>query len=85
MNIANEISVLKKELNVLIAAHYYQRDEVFYAADITGDSLELARKCMEASEETVVFLRRRIYGAKCQDTLSGQESFYASPCLLFYG
>ena len=52
MNIANEISVLKKELNVLIAAHYYQRDEVFYAADITGDSLELARKCMEASEET---------------------------------
>lgn len=55
MNIANEISVLKKELNVLIAAHYYQRDEVFYAADITGDSLELARKCMEASEETVVF------------------------------
>ena len=55
MNITNEISVLKKELNVLIAAHYYQRGEVFYAADITGDSLELARKCMEASEETVVF------------------------------
>ena len=40
-----EINRLKKELDVTVVAHYYQRDEVFEMADITGDSLELARRC----------------------------------------
>lgn len=50
-----EILELKKELGILLAAHYYQRDEVFDVADITGDSLELARKCMESDKKIVVF------------------------------
>lgn len=50
-----EIQRLKKKLKVTIAAHYYQRDEVFEAADITGDSLELARKCKADSNPWVVF------------------------------
>lgn len=50
-----EIKRLKKKLKVTIAAHYYQRDEVFEAADITGDSLELARKCKADSNPWVVF------------------------------
>ena len=50
-----EIQRLKKELDVTVVAHYYQRDEVFEVADITGDSLELARKCKADSNTWVVF------------------------------
>ncbi len=44
MNLKEEILKLKKELDVTLVAHFYQRDEVFELADITGDSLELAKK-----------------------------------------
>ncbi len=50
-----EILKLKNELGVLLVAHYYQRDEVFDIADVTGDSLELARKCKESDKEIVIF------------------------------
>jgi len=50
-----EINRLKKELDVTVVAHYYQRDEVFEMADITGDSLELARKCQADKNPWVVF------------------------------
>ena len=50
-----EINRLKKELDVTVVAHYYQRDEVFEMADITGDSLELARKCKADENPWVVF------------------------------
>ena len=38
-----------------LVAHFYQRDEVFELADITGDSLELAKKVMETDSKFVVF------------------------------
>ena len=50
-----EIERLKKELPVTVVGHYYQRDEVFEMADITGDSLELARKCKADKNPWVVF------------------------------
>ena len=43
LNYKEEILKLKKELDVVLVAHFYQRDEVFELADITGDSLELAK------------------------------------------
>jgi quinolinate synthase len=46
---------LKKELNALIVAHNYQRPEVQDIADITGDSLELARECTKVDCDTIVF------------------------------
>ena len=55
MNLKDEIIRLKKELDVTLVAHYYQRDEVFDLADITGDSLELARKAKESSSKYIVF------------------------------
>ncbi len=55
MNKKEKILNLKDELNVLLVAHYYQQDEVFFVADVVGDSLELARKCKESTKETVVF------------------------------
>ena len=50
-----EIERLKKKLDVTVVAHFYQRDEVFEMADITGDSLELARKVKADESEWTVF------------------------------
>jgi len=55
MDLKKEILRLKEELDVTLVAHFYQRDEVFELADITGDSLELARKAKETSSKYVVF------------------------------
>jgi quinolinate synthase len=46
---------LKEELNAIIVAHNYQRPEVQDIADFTGDSLELARKCVGTKAEVIVF------------------------------
>jgi len=50
-----EIDQLKNELDVTIVAHYYQKDEVFEIADITGDSLELAKRAKESGSEWILF------------------------------
>jgi len=50
-----EIKRLKEKLPVTVVGHFYQRDEVFELADITGDSLELARKCKADNNPWVVF------------------------------
>jgi quinolinate synthase len=50
-----KILQLKERLSVTLVAHFYQRDEVFEMADITGDSLELAIKTRDDSSEYVVF------------------------------
>lgn len=55
MNLKEEIKKLKEELDVTLVAHFYQRDEVFELADITGDSLELAKKVMNTNTKFVVF------------------------------
>lgn len=54
-DVIKEIKKLKEELPVTVVAHFYQKDEVFELADITGDSLELARKTLEDDNEFVVF------------------------------
>jgi quinolinate synthase len=50
-----EVLELKRELNAIIVAHNYQRPEVQDIADFTGDSLELARECVGARAEVIVF------------------------------
>jgi len=55
LNLKDEINRLKKELDVTLVAHFYQRDEVFELADITGDSLELAKKAKETKSKYIVF------------------------------
>lgn len=55
MNLKEEILKLKEELDVTIVAHFYQRDEVFELADITGDSLELAKKAMNTESKYILF------------------------------
>ncbi len=51
----SEIKRLKEKLSVTVVAHFYQRDEVFEMADISGDSLELARRCKNDKSEWIVF------------------------------
>ena len=50
-----KITQLKSRLDVTVVAHFYQRDEVFEMGDITGDSLELAKKTRDDDAEFVVF------------------------------
>lgn len=54
-DIKAKILNLKKELNALIVAHFYQRDEIVELADFCGDSLELAKVASRAEEELIVF------------------------------
>ncbi|QOY51279.1 quinolinate synthase NadA [Candidatus Sulfurimonas baltica] len=51
----DKINEYKKKLSVAVVAHFYQRDEVFEMADITGDSLELAIRTRDDNAEFVVF------------------------------
>ena len=54
-NILSKIEELKKRKNAVILAHYYQPMEIQLAADIVGDSLELARKSRDTKADILVF------------------------------
>ncbi len=51
----DEINSLKKELDVSVVAHFYQKNEVFNMADFTGDSLELAKWAAKDVKPNLIF------------------------------
>ena len=53
--LTEKIKHLKEKLDVTVVAHFYQRDEVFEMGDITGDSLELAKRSRDDNAEFILF------------------------------
>jgi quinolinate synthase len=54
-DISTEILDLKKQIGATILAHYYQEGEIQALADITGDSLKLAREATKVDSPVIVF------------------------------
>ena len=54
-DLEEEILRLKKDLNAVILAHYYQESEIQDLADFVGDSLELSRRAASTDADTIVF------------------------------
>jgi quinolinate synthase len=55
LDLFEEIPRLKKELNAVILAHYYQHGEVQDLADFVGDSLALAQQAAKTQADVIVF------------------------------
>jgi len=55
VDIYEEIEALKVREDAAILAHYYQDGEIQELADVTGDSLKLARAATKVPNRTIVF------------------------------
>ena len=50
-----EIARLKREMNAIILAHYYQEPDIQDIADVIGDSLNLAQAAARTKADVIVF------------------------------
>ncbi|MAR56224.1 MAG: quinolinate synthase [Rickettsiales bacterium] len=55
LDLEAEISRLKREMNAVVLAHYYQDDDIQDIADFIGDSLDLSRKAASTDADVIVF------------------------------
>lgn len=53
--LSGEIRRMKREMNAVILAHYYQVPEIQDVADFVGDSLALAQKAVQTQADVIVF------------------------------
>ncbi|MGH9360056.1 MAG: quinolinate synthase NadA [Terriglobia bacterium] len=54
-DLEKEIQRLKRELNAVILAHFYQDSEIQDTADFIGDSLQLSQQAAAAQADVIVF------------------------------
>jgi quinolinate synthase len=55
VDLEREILRLKKSMNAVILAHYYQESEIQDLADFVGDSLALAQQAAKTKADVIVF------------------------------
>ncbi len=55
IDLVEEIKSLKKKMNAVILAHYYQDDDIQDLADYIGDSLQLAQAAERTDADVIVF------------------------------
>src|ERR671931_1308720 len=55
IDLEEEVLRLKKSMNAVILAHYYQDGEIQDLADFVGDSLALAQQAAKTDAEVIVF------------------------------
>jgi len=55
LDLEQEIARLKREMNAVILAHYYQDSDIQDVADFVGDSLQLSQEAADTSADVIVF------------------------------
>src|ERR1700676_5329592 len=55
LDLEQEIARLKREMNAVILAHYYQESEIQDLADFVGDSLQLSQQAAATKADVIVF------------------------------
>jgi quinolinate synthase len=81
--VLEELHAIKKRLGkrVVVLGHHYQQDDVIAFADITGDSLELARKAAELTEPEYVMFCGVHFMAETADMLTTERQKVILPDL----
>lgn len=70
-----ELTAIKKRLGnrVVVLGHHYQQDDVIAFADITGDSLELARKAADVKTSDYILFCGVHFMAETADMLTNEN------------